>query len=309
MNDTERSLLVRIRELRRKHFGARGKATFAERLGLTLAEYEPLETRRVPDAGLLMRICEVTGEDLQWLLTGVAARGTVVISGTRGRHQALLTRLADALEEEPKLAGPVEAFVNLLLASPEPRPGEALPSPAPEDAAKGLLPILGTNALTAELGGAGTADFDAPQPMLPLDSMQRLTCALEEPGSDSDPPGGTIELLTPDGTLSSDGCYLAGPTLAASLPGAFGWLVDSDDLTPLFHAGEIAITAPPAKPDIGDPALVWDAAGETARARIWLGTQDCTVNLGRLRSHETETLPIDQCGWALKLLYRVRPAA
>jgi len=113
MGSAEKALTERIRQLRRRHFGAGGKAEFARRLDLPLEEYERFERGRLPPGDVMLRMCELTGEDLQWLLTGVAARGTVVISGTRGRHQDFLTRLARLLDEKPTLAAPLEAFVEL----------------------------------------------------------------------------------------------------------------------------------------------------------------------------------------------------
>lgn len=140
MSSPEQALARRIRELRRRHFGPQGKELFATRLGLSLEEYGRFEQGVVPPGEVMVRMCEATGEDLQWLLTGVAARRTMVIAGTRGRHQDLLARLARLLDERPQLAAPVEAFVDLLTQG-EPAHAEeapALPGPSHQH----LVPIL-----------------------------------------------------------------------------------------------------------------------------------------------------------------------
>ena len=116
MGNPEKALAERIRELRRRHFGTRGRAQFAERLNLPLNEYARYERGTVPPGEVLVRICDATGEDLQWLLTGTASRGTVVISGARNRHQDLLARLAQVLDTRPQLARSLESFLDLLLA-------------------------------------------------------------------------------------------------------------------------------------------------------------------------------------------------
>ncbi|MBK8915189.1 MAG: helix-turn-helix transcriptional regulator [Phycisphaerales bacterium] len=128
MSDPREEVAARLRELRRRHFGARGKSQLAERLGIPLREYEALEKGQSADANLLIRACALTGEDLQWLLTGVAARGAVVVTGARERHRVLLARVAQLVDSRPQLAGAIEAFLSLLEESQSRFPQRALPS-------------------------------------------------------------------------------------------------------------------------------------------------------------------------------------
>ncbi len=131
MNSPAQALAQRLKELRRRHFGAQGKAVFAQRLGLPEDEYARYERGVVPPGDVLVRICETTGEDLQWLLTGVASRGTVVIAEARGRHRTLLTRVANLLEQTPATAAALDAFLDLLEPAAQARrvPPAALPGP------------------------------------------------------------------------------------------------------------------------------------------------------------------------------------
>ncbi len=167
VRNTPVSFTQRLCELRRRHFGPRGKRTFAEKLNIDVAEYQQYEVGRIPDPALLVRICELTGEDLQWLLTGVAARGTVVISGSRSRHQELIARIARALEERPERAGPIEAFLDLLLQGPKPGADaeRLLAGPAPAGAAvrfptQRLVPIFSPAGLPDQLPDADVALSD-----------------------------------------------------------------------------------------------------------------------------------------------------
>ena len=102
MASPEAQLSSRLRELRRRHFGARGKPQFAARLGIPVEEYNRYERGALPGGELMVRICEVTGEDLQWLLTGREARQSLGISGARRRHRLNPIRRAATCGAQPR---------------------------------------------------------------------------------------------------------------------------------------------------------------------------------------------------------------
>ena len=100
----------RIAELRLKAAGPRGKSAFAKRLGISPSTYDYYEGSRTPSAAMLVRIAEVTGADLHWLLTGKPG-----VAALRAEDHPVLCRAARLLADCPDAAGPFGAFVDLLI--------------------------------------------------------------------------------------------------------------------------------------------------------------------------------------------------
>lgn len=329
MNDNRPAIAERIRELRRRHFGPRGKSELARRLGISLCDYEDLEKTSQPPADVLIRICELTGEDLQWLLTGVAARGTVVISGARGRHQQLLARVAQLVEESPGLASPIEAFVDLLAAGEHAR-GAALGAlPAPPDDLAEYIPIFDSQELPDEFppGGPGGG-------LLPMRQGARSRGVAEsaisivrlcEPaaaslggaavraalGVNADDaalaqaaPAHLVRLPDSGGAVRN---FLKAAAVRRWLPGAFGIRVPDDALMPLIAAGDTLLTSLDAAPELGVATICRFRSGET-RFRVWLGESDGLVHLGRPSDGAQEREPREDVRWSLGVLYRVTAA-
>lgn len=311
MKRPEQALAERIRELRRRHFGPRGKATFAERLDLSLEEYERFERGTVPPGEVLVRMCEATGEDLQWLLTGVASRGTVVISGTRNRHQELLTRLARLLDAHPRLAAPIEAFVDLLARGEEVR-AEARPAlPVPEAGA--LIPVFEPHELPATLPGDddGPGGFPLAPPPGEWQMGERATAQLAEPAGAYEPDAfRAVELVSLAGDASRPPRqFIHSREIAACFPGIFGVRLADDAMRPMFRAGDAALAAVGAPARVGRPALCRLRNEREVRCRVWLGEDGGYVQLGRLADGELERhSPEDVC-WSLEVLFRLAPAA
>ena len=100
----------RVVELRLKAAGPRGKSKFAKQLGISPSTYDYYEGSRTPPAEMLVRIAEVAGADLHWLLTGepgAAALGA--------EDHPVLRRAAKLLADCPDAAGALGAFVDLLI--------------------------------------------------------------------------------------------------------------------------------------------------------------------------------------------------
>ena len=101
----------RIAQLRAELHGERGKAPFAKQLGISASTYSYYETGRVPRAEVLVRIADLAGVDLRWLLTGEISPAAVPAS-----HPAV-QRIARLLADHPHAVAPLSAFVDLLSAS------------------------------------------------------------------------------------------------------------------------------------------------------------------------------------------------
>jgi len=307
----EKALAKRIRELRRRHFGARGKGEFARQLGLPVEEYERFERGMVPPGELMVRMCESTGEDLQWLLTGVAARGTVVISGARNRHQNLLTRIAQALDGRPELAAPLEAFVDLLLSGEQARKSAVRRLPAPQ--ADELIPLFEAGCWPDELpdpdGPGGVFSLAVTPAEHALASCERAPARLAEPAAEYDEAQTRpVSLVVVGDAGDAPRRFVHSGELSRCFPGAFGLLLGNDEMSPMFAAGDAVLVSSGAVPAVGRPAVCKLADGDD-RCRIWLGEDGDRVQLGRVSDGSREELPRERLRWALEVLYRVAPAA
>lgn len=300
----------RIRELRRRHFGRGGKTEFAQRLGLDLIEYDRIERGAIPAGDVLVRMCDVTGEDLQWLLTGHPGRGTVVIANAMRRHQALLGKIAAALDSNPAFAGPVEAFLDLLLARPTDagRAGHSLPPPAAS-----LIPIYGPGRVPRTLPRPDGGDSPGGVSLLPLDitvpeEAWNATALFDPEGPAGDPLPARIASLRFAGHDSAADEVLDSPSLARLFPGAFGVRVRDDEMSPMFSAGDALLVCPGVAPKLGHAALCLFDQDEEPLCRIWLGNDGTRVNLGGVRSGRHDELPAEHLRWSLDVLYRVAAA-
>jgi len=109
-NFGEKAIIERIGLLRRQYAGSRGKSEFARTLGISASTYNYYENNRVPPIEILLKICEVTGADLEWLLTGHGTEKRFAF----GPNSGLLQNLDDLFTNNPELTEAVLAFIELL---------------------------------------------------------------------------------------------------------------------------------------------------------------------------------------------------
>ena len=258
-------------------------------------------------------MCEATGEDLQWLLTGVAARSTVVISGTRSRHQELLTKLARLLDERPEHAARVEAFVDLLFRGEQAQKEIArqLPLPPLGD----LIPIFEATELPLALPEVGDDGSGDGFPLIVRgDGSQvarREPARLAEPASDYEAsafrPVELVSLATDDGGTPRQ--FVLSKDIADCFPGAFGVRLHDDAMSPMFRAGDAVLVAVGTKPKVGHPVLCRVKDDPAVRCRVWLGEKDGATRLGRLADGDLEHVAAASVCWSLEVLYRLTAAA
>jgi transcriptional regulator with XRE-family HTH domain len=311
--NAEKALSQRIRELRRRHFGPGGKSLLAAKLGISTEEYERFERGVVPAGEVLVRLCELTGEDLQWLLTGVASRGTVVISGARTRHRELLSRLAQLLDQHPQLAAPIEAFVDLLIRGVK-TPLQHAPRLPRLDAGE-LIPILEPHELPLRLpeyddDSDGDGALLLAAPASPARFAETVPANLHEPyaGDESGAPR-PVEIVAIRDDRQPSRQFVRSPELVRCFRSLFAVRVDNDEMAPMFCSGDAVIAALGCPARLGYPALCRLSAGAPVRCRIWLGQAGQSVSLGRIGDGGLENVSPAEVAWALEALYRLTPAA
>ena len=98
----ENAIIARIRTLRIQHSGLRGKSKFARALDISPSTYSYYENNRVPPIEILLAICELTGADLFWLLTGDKNRQTPYFASVS--NPGLFRQLDELLSKHPETA-------------------------------------------------------------------------------------------------------------------------------------------------------------------------------------------------------------
>jgi len=147
----------RIIMLRRQYAGERGKSKFAHDLGISPSTYSYYENDRVPPADVLVRICELTGADLAWLLTGREMEEKSPFrpwsGGGNYANAEIMGKLDALLRKNPTLSGPISAFIELLAEKAGIEKKLDIKTADSDSAAK--------KAGAEVRGGAGDADSDA----------------------------------------------------------------------------------------------------------------------------------------------------
>jgi len=321
--EREYEICRRIGQVRRELHGERGRAKFARQLGLSASTYSYYEAGRVPPAEVLVKIADVAGVDLRWLLTGEDA-GPSVPAG----HPAL-RRAAALLADHPNAAGPLLAFVDLLAktmawpkkapaaeAAPPVRPTQPRP-PEPPDIGGGpsrpeqqWIPILGRSAAgvpqfwTDEQAGGGVT-------MLAelIGRYARRAARSVTPAVAADPAGGEsqvaqiITLADPDADNVAE--FVAAESIKRKYPDAFAVRIDGDSMAPEINHGDVVICSPSV------------AASEGKVAVIQLANQiGVTCKIHRLEAGQVHLIPVNEqyppqafpagrVQWALEVLAKV----
>ena len=156
-NPREKAIIERIPVLRKQYAGKRGKSSFARALGISPSTYNYYESDRVPPVEILLKICEVTGADLNWLLAGKESAEKTIAEpqnfnamaekkNIRHRGSLLSEKLGTLLEKNPEFAEPISAFAELLCEKKgveDNFKAEILPA---ESNRPGWIPVLGRTA-------------------------------------------------------------------------------------------------------------------------------------------------------------------
>lgn len=146
--------------IRMEFAGPRGKASFSKQLGLSPSTYDYYESSRVPPAEILVKIADLAGVDLRWLLTGEESAGD--LPAVSARHPAI-KRVAELLSQHPEASKPLTAFLDILAAT------------------------MKFPAKPAELGDSSAVDVKNLEPVAPQVSPEVVSKTTGKPAEDSAP--------------------------------------------------------------------------------------------------------------------------
>jgi transcriptional regulator with XRE-family HTH domain len=332
-NSPEKAIIERITALRKQYAGERGKSKFAQAMGISPSTYNYYESDRVPPVEILLKMCEVTGADLNWLLAGKepAEKTTAepqnfnaIAEKKNIRHTGglLSEKLGTLLEKNPEFAEPISAFAELLCEKKGIESNfktEVLPA---ESNRPGWIPVLGRTA-------AGMVHFwdemALPQSKQAITELEALV----------QKHIGKAIISCTDGALSVD--LQARPLVEgikkqqANLvqvggeraeeevvefvqceemhrlfPDSFALRVDGDSMSPRINDGDVVILSPSVPAAQGHIAVarLSNQIGVTCKL---IRSADDTVHLIPINEkYQSKVVPKRELQWALAVLCHIR---
>ena len=314
-NSLEKSIIERIRQLRSQYAGQRGKSKFAQDLGISASTYNYYENDRVPPIELAVKICEITGADIEWLLTGKT--GEKKISGPNGK---LILKLNQLLIEKPELAPAVSAFVDLLCekASLEEQLCKSVRQPLTSKA--GWIPVLGRTA-------AGMVHFwdqtNLPNYSQAVTELEELvkkhigkpivaTCEkvvsvdLQAQKLISGLAGSDVSLVQVSGQEDQQIVeFVQCQKIHEMFSDSFALHVDGDSMSPRINDGDIVVVSPsvPAAQGCAAIAHIANQIGVTCKL---IRMADSMVHLIPINErYPTKIIPKQDLSWALAVLCHI----
>ena len=324
-NLSESTIADRIKLVRKQYAGRRGKSKLAHALGISTSTYDYYENDKFPPVEFLHKICEITGTDSHWLLTGQKSAKTPEFefeSLARGPSTGLLRKLDVVLAEKPDLIDPISAFIELLceknaLALEEKFHGEPSTS---RPARPGWIPVLGRTA-------AGMIHFWSeevlPEPARAVTELDELVKKhIGKPIIKSANAALSIDLqlralmdglkkpradLIQVGATQADEIveFVECEEIYKLFPDSFALRVDGDSMSPRINDGDIVISSPsvPTAQGAVALALIANQIGVTCKL---IRTDDQSVRLIPINErYETKVVAKKNLLWALAVLCHV----
>jgi len=315
-NFDEKTIIERISLLRKQHAGNRGKSEFARALGISASTYNYYENNRVPPIEILLKICEVTGADLEWLLTGRSTEKRFASGPNRG----LLQKLDDLFTSNPELTEAVLAFIELLCEKKgveKEFQSRVLPA---RPVRPGWIPVLGRTA-------AGMVHFwdqtflpEPKQAVTELDELVQKYIGKAIIGS----VDGTVSidlqaralvdgLKKPEANLiqvsgqEADRIveFVQCEEIFELFPDSFALRIDGDSMSPRINDGDIVILSPSVPAAQGHIAIARVANQIGVTCKLIRSTEDAVHLIPINERHETKVVAKKDLLWALAVLCHI----
>jgi len=301
----EKAVIERIKALRNRYAGPRGKGKFAQALDISLSTYSYYENNRIPPIETLLKMCEVTNTDLNWLLTGKKNPADTKKStsgadeSSTNQNVSLMRSLDGLLGENPDLVKSITAFVELLCEKKGIEKTFHSKNPPTVPQRLGWIPILGRTAAGIVYSWDQTLLTNPAQAVTELEELVKKQ--LGKTIIDSQDGAVLIDLqarLLVEGLktqranliqVGGDGGdqqiveFIQCEEIHRLFPDSFALRIDGDSMSPRINDGDIVVVSPSV------PA----AEGHIAVARV---TNQIGVTCKLIRSTETDVhlVPINE---------------
>ncbi len=283
------TICERLQAVRIRHFGERGRAEFCRQLGIQSSTYTLYEVSRVPPVELLVRVAELTGVRLEWLLTGSGEEFSQGESRPEGSP--------------------------LSVESPQTQRSNPARQPATPPASADWIPIIGSTA-------AGPARYweelpvthGGPEADAQLESI--LTEYAARAGETSSTPGdlsstismnqtvSLVQFSTPDdrGFLE----FLSAPGVKGKYPRAVAWRIDGDSMSPRYLDGDLVISSVDHPAVSGHPCVARQKGQIGVNCKIYQEQGRDVLLIPINERSQVQRLAARQLLWAHRVLCSVR---
>jgi DNA-binding XRE family transcriptional regulator len=327
----EKAIIERIQTLRRRFSGLRGKRKFAKAIGISPSTYNYYEKERLAPIPVLVKICQLCNTDLEWLLTGQAAKGTTGMSldipslkanpEFAAKNARLLKKFHHLLVDNPGALDAVLAFVELLCENKALEGGTSYADGRPGSSRPGWIPVLGRTA-------AGIVHFwdetilpEPNQVIAELDELvekhtgQTILQAFEGKVSIDLPARplakGLKNNLTSLIQVGSQGTdevarFVENNELYELYHDSFALQVDGDSMSPRIDDGDFVILSP-SVPAIQGNVAVARLANQIGVTCKLIRADESEVHLIPINEkYETKIVPRKELLWALAVLCHIK---
>ena len=275
MTNPTSTICERLRRVRERHYGDRGRSKLCRDLGITPSSYSLYEVDRVPPVELLVQVSRLTGARLEWLLTGAEPESS---------GEAAASPPVDPRTPTVSLAADWIPVVGSTAAGPA-RYWEELPVThgGPEADAR-LESVL-----------AEYASQIAPDPPRTGDLSPHTTEARTV---------SLVQFSTPDerGFLE----FLNAPSVKRRYPRAIAWRIDGESMAPRYLDGDLVITTTDQAATDGHPCVARQRGQIGVNCKLYQKRGSEVLLIPINEQSPTQCVPADQIQWAYRVLCSVR---
>jgi transcriptional regulator with XRE-family HTH domain len=316
----EKATINRIIQLRKQFSGQRGKSKFARQLGIGPSTYSYYENDRLAPISILLKICQTTGCDLHWLLTGQNKNSVGSLPAGE-----LTDKIAELLESNPKAESALMAFIELLSEKKdvEKRLSTKLPTPSP--AKPNWIPVLGRTAAGIAHFWDQTALPEPQQMIVQLDELVekytgraivssldgdltvdfQLSPAVKQLGTQA------ANLIQVSGSFDSQTApqavqFVQCRQVHELFPDAFALQIDGDSMAPRINDGDIVILSPSVPAAQGQVAVVRLTGQIGVTCKLIRTTQDHLHFIPTNEKYEVKVADKKNLLWALAVLCHMK---
>ncbi len=286
MDELENSIIQRIIEVRTSTAGVRGRNKFAKLLGLSPSTYSYYEKDRLAPVPILIKISQIAGIDLNWLLTGRKS-GAGDVSG---ENLKIIEKTQKILLSQPQSANAISAFLTLL------EEKSALESRLkPKSSTRnGWIPVLGRTA--AGIAGLWSKAIGTDSKLVETQIEQLVSSHLNASVINSITAANDLEVTQ----------FVECSEIHDLFPDSFALQVDGDSMAPQINDGDIVIVSPSVAAVEGMPAVVRinNAIGVTCKLVRMDGSSVHLIPINE--KYETKLIASADILWSLAVICHIK---
>ena len=317
---SEKELIERIVELRKGHYGERGMSKFATELGISPSTYFYYEQNRIPPIELLLKMCELCGVGIYWLLTGQNEQNSQKTQPCDKKLDQIFEKIRKISIKTPVSINALQAFLELL------EQQNAIENSAGKqkksaEANAGWIPVLGRTAAGA-IGMWSNANFTDPAIMettlaqLVAKHIHSPTAKKHSAQISSDIRSRAVAGALDDSPISliqttgddTDEIFqfIDCPAVLRVYPDSFALQIDGDSMSPRINDGDIVVLSPSTPAAQGQPAVAQIAGAIGATCKLYRQDNENVHLIPINENYQTKIVKLNDILWAFAVLCHIK---